>query len=120
MNNIEISFTTILDYLANTGVGLSATISLISLLIYAVLIFLQVREWVTIRDFLKKYRGIVLLFLTISFLSLIPVTYYLFNRYLGINDENLRNFATVSGRLGTLAQALSLVFIYFYRNKGDK
>jgi predicted CDP-diglyceride synthetase/phosphatidate cytidylyltransferase len=106
-----------LDYLANSGVLFSLVISFITLGIYAHLIYIQSKETVSIRDFLNKYRVYILTFLVVSFLTLIPVTYFLFMRSIGVNDEDLRNFATISGRIGPLAQAIAFEVIFFYRNK---
>ncbi len=112
-------FLSALDYLANSGVLISLVISIITLIIYAHLTFVQSKEIVTIRDFLNRYRLFILLFIVISMLSVIPVTYYLTYRYLGLPDESLRNLASVSGRIGPLAQAIAFEVIYFYRKKGD-
>lgn len=106
-----------LDFLANGAIGFSLGISIITLLIFAVLVVIQTIEWATRRDYLSKYRGIILAFLVVSFLAMIPVTYFLFLRSTGFEAEDIRNLATVAGRLGVLAQALSLVFIFFYRGK---
>lgn len=106
-----------LDYLANSGVLISVIISFVTLAIYSHLIFVQGAETVSIKDFLSKYRVYILTFLVISFLSLIPVTYYLVQRYLGLEDENLRNLATVTARIGPLAQAIAFEVIFFYRRK---
>jgi len=114
---MEAFFIQALDYLANSGVGISIIISFVTLAIYAHLIVVQTYETIQIRDFLQRYRVYILTFLVISFCSIIPVTYYLVLRYFGIQDEDLRNFATVCARLGPLAQALAFEMIYFYRRK---
>lgn len=106
-----------LDFLANSGIALSIFISIVTLGIFAHLIVVQGIEVVTIKDFLSRYRSYILTFLIISFLSLIPTTYYLILRSYGVNDEDLRNFATVCARLGPLAQGIAFEFIYFYRKK---
>lgn len=106
-----------LDFLANSGIGLSIGISIVTLAIFAHLIVVQGIEVAVIRDFLSRYRAYILTFLIISFLSIIPSTYYLILRFYGVNDEDLRNFATVCARIGPLAQGIAFEFIYFYRKK---
>lgn len=105
------------DYLANSAVLFSLIICVTTLVIFALLTVVQLIEWWNKKDFLKPYRGIILTFLIVSFLALIPVTYLLTLRTAGIESEHVRNLATVSGRLGGLAQALAFVFIFFYRRK---
>lgn len=114
---MEQLFLDIIDYLANSAVLFSLIVCITTLVIFAVLMIVQMIEFFTKKDFLKPYRGIILAFLVVSFLALIPVTYLLTLRSTGIESEHVRNLATVSGRLGGLAQALAFVFIFFYRRK---
>lgn len=120
MNVFALSISSVLDFIANHAIGFSFSISIVTMLIFGVLLVIQTLEWINTRDFLNRYRGFIWGLLVVSFLAMIPVVYYLYLRLIGIDAESIesiRNLATVSARLGTLAQALSLAFIFFYRAK---
>lgn len=120
MNVFALSISSVLDFVANHAIGFSFSISIVTMLIFGVLLVIQTLEWINTRDFLNRYRGFIWGLLVVSFLAMIPVAYYLYLRFIGVDAnsiESIRNLATVSARLGTLAQALSLAFIFFYRAK---
>jgi len=120
MNVFALSISSVLDFIANHAIGFSFSISIVTMLIFGVLLVIQTLEWINTRDFLNRYRGFIWGLLVVSFLAMIPVAYYLYLRLIGVDAESIesiRNLATVSARLGTLAQALSLAFIFFYRAK---
>lgn len=99
------------------GLFISLVIVIMTLILYAHLIFIHSKETIIIKDFLRKYRVYILTFLVISFLTLIPRVFYIVMRIYGIDDDNLRNLATLSESIGPFAQAIAFEVIFFYRKK---
>jgi len=118
--NFELWFKTALDYLANGGVQLSIILVGVNILLLVHLIVLQLSEIMKFKDYISKYRWILLVLFVISLLASIPVTYYLSERLQNINNDDLRNLSTVSARFAPLAITLGFEVMYYMISRGRK
>lgn len=71
-------------------------------------------------DYLNRYRIRILICLIIVDATLIPVAWYLVQYYFGYENESLREFSRIAGRIGPLALAVAFESIFFYNRRKDE
>lgn len=103
--------------------GISSTVVALILIFLTIVMFLHLTVLQVIEtaafwgDYLNRYRLRILVCLVIVDATLIPVAWYLVLLYLGLDNDQLREFSRIAGRVGPFALAIAFESIYFYNRR---
>lgn len=91
---------------------------LVTILLFLHLTWLQLVETATFwGDYLNRYRIRILVCLVIVDATLLPVAWYLVLFSLGIENQALKEFSRIAGRIGPLALAIAFESVFFYNRR---
>lgn len=102
----------------NTDIYYPTVITYVSLGLSIYLMVTQAIENYRIRDFLTRYKNVLLFLYFVVFITMISLTVYMTLRLLGIESPEARAFASYMGRIGMLAVLIILALLrYIARRK---
>jgi len=92
-------------------------IGIVSFVILCYVAYLQALETSRPSDGLTGLRWRIFAIIAISIVSLVPALMYQYFRTIGVESEGLRNVATITSRISSLATIVLLLDVFRYRKK---